>query len=95
MISNSVTHLLSYTNTAIADIAKNSKLISSVTPRDHRRLHIERRRPASRADIVALNDKSFMMFHNVLRVFHDVLLVVHDVSQCFTCVWCLTMFYDV
>ena len=32
MISNSVTHLQSYTNTTIADIAKNSALISPVTP---------------------------------------------------------------
>ena len=41
MISNSVIHLLSYTN---ADIAGNSALISPVTPRDRRRLLIERRR---------------------------------------------------
>ena len=34
MISNSVTHLRSYTNSAIADIAGNSAPISPVTPRD-------------------------------------------------------------
>ena len=44
MISNSVTHLRSYTNSAIADIAGNSVPISPVTPRDHRRRHAERRR---------------------------------------------------
>ena len=44
MISNSVTHLRSYTNSAITDIAGNSALISPVTPRDRRRLCIERRR---------------------------------------------------
>ena len=36
MISNSVTHLRSYTNSAIADIAANSVPISPVTPRDRR-----------------------------------------------------------
>ena len=44
MISNSVTHLRSYTNSAIADIAGNSALISPVTPRDRRRRRAERRR---------------------------------------------------
>ena len=43
MISNSVTHLRSYTNSAIADIAENSAPISSVTPRDRRRRHADRR----------------------------------------------------
>ena len=36
MISNSVTHLWSYTNSAIADIAGNSAPISPVTPRRYR-----------------------------------------------------------
>ena len=44
MISNSVTHLRSYTNSAIADIAENSAPISPVTPRDRRRHRAERRR---------------------------------------------------
>ena len=47
MISNSVTHLWNYTNTAIADIAENSVPISLVTACDRRaerrRLRIERR----------------------------------------------------
>ena len=43
MISNSVTHLRSYTNFAIADIAENSAPILPVTLRDRRRLRIERR----------------------------------------------------
>ena len=47
-ISNSVTHLRSYTNSAIADIAENSAPISPVSPYDRRRaerrpLRIERR----------------------------------------------------
>ena len=37
MISNSVRHLRSYTNSAIADIAGNSAPISPVTPRRYRR----------------------------------------------------------
>ena len=41
MISNSVTHLWSYSNSAIAG---NSEPISLVTPRDRRCLRIERRR---------------------------------------------------
>ena len=44
MISNSVTHLRSYANSAIADIAENSAPISPVTPRDRRRRRAERRR---------------------------------------------------
>ena len=44
MISNSVTHLRSYTNSAIADIAGNSAPISPVTLRDCRRRRAERRR---------------------------------------------------
>ena len=44
MISNSVTHLRSYTNSAIADIAGNSAPISPVTPRDRRRRRAEQRR---------------------------------------------------
>ena len=44
MISNSVTHLRSYTNIAIADFAENSAPISPVTPHDRRRRHVQRRR---------------------------------------------------
>ena len=36
MISNSVTHLRSYTNSAIADIAGNSAGMSPETPRERR-----------------------------------------------------------
>ena len=41
-ISNSVTHLRCYTNSAIADIAGNSTPISPVTPRDRRRRRADR-----------------------------------------------------
>ena len=44
MISNSVTHLRSYTNSAIADIAGNSTPISPVTPPERQRFCIERQR---------------------------------------------------
>ena len=44
MISNSVTHLRSYTNTAITDIAANSAPISLETSRDRRYHRAERRR---------------------------------------------------
>ena len=71
MISNSATHLWSYTNSTIDNIARNSTPISPETPRRYR--HIEWQ-----------VFKCFMMFHNVLRVFHDVLLVVHNVLQCIT-----------
>ena len=83
MISNSVTHLRSYANSAIADIAKNYAPISPVTPRELRAIADVAAPNAdvstSSADIIASNEECFMMFHNVL-------LVVHDVSQCFTCV---------
>ena len=49
MIGNSVTHLRSYTNTAIADIARNSVPILPETPSKHRYCHDERRhRPNER-----------------------------------------------
>ena len=98
-ISNSVTHLRSYTNSAIAG---NSAPISPVTPRDRRRRRADVSASsadvaapnadvstssadvsASSANIVALNDDYFMMFHNVLSV-----------SWCFTSgSLCYTMFY--
>ena len=85
MISNSVTHLRSYTNSAIANIAGNPRI-------ERRHLCIERR--YWRIEWWAFRDvsqcfKYFMMFHNVLRVFHDVLLVVHNV------LWNFTMYHNV
>ena len=81
MISNSVTHLRSYTNSAIADIGENSAPISPVTPRDcrrrcpkRRRFHIERRRLRI--------ERRYRRIE--WRVFHDI-------SQCFKSVsWCFT-----
>ena len=43
MISNSVTHLRNYANSAIADIAENSAPISPLTPRDRRHHRADRR----------------------------------------------------
>ena len=76
MISNSVTHLRSYTNSAIADIAGNSAPILPVTPLDCRAdisassadivtsndLRAIADVSASSADIVASNDDCFPMF---------------------------------
>ena len=100
MISNSVTHLWIYTNTA------NSALISPVTPCDRRYCCAERR--------LCMECRychiEWWVFHNVLRVFrdvllvvhdvllvvHDVLLVVHDVLQCITMFYkCFMMFHYV
>ena len=109
MISNSVTHLRSYTNSTIVDIAGNS---AQTRCGEHRCLHIERRhrhiewRVFERFMIFRNVSECFMMFHNVLRVFHDVLLVVHDillvvheVLQCLmmyhNVLLCLTTFYNV
>ena len=78
MISNPVTHLRSYTNSAIADIAGNSAR-SPTSPHWAMSADIS----ASSADIVASNDDCSMMFHNVFSV-----------SWCFTSGsrW-FTMFY--
>ena len=88
MISNSVTHLRSYTNYAIADIADNSAPISPRECRyrcaEHRCLRPERRRlRPERRSLRAERRESgriewrvfecFVMFHNVLRVVHYVL----------------------
>ena len=43
MISNSVTQLRSYANSAIADIAENSAPVSPLTPRDRRHHRADRR----------------------------------------------------
>ena len=103
MISNSVTHLRSYTNSAIAFIAGNSASISPVTPCDCQRLRNERRRLCIERRYRHIE---WRVFHDVSQCFksvwwcftsgsrcftmyHNVLLVFHDVLLC------LTMFYDV
>ena len=85
MISNSVTHLRSYTNSAIAG---NSVPISPVTPRDHRRRRAERRRLrmiASSDDVSASsNDVSTsstdIVASNDLRAIADIAAPNADVS---------------
>ena len=85
MISNSVTHLRSYTNSAIADIAGNSAHISPETPRERRCLRIQRRERRIEWRLF----QCFVMLNNVLRVFHDI-------SQCFTSgALCFTALHDV
>ena len=69
MISNSVTHLRSYTNSAIADIASSADIVTS----NDLRAIADVAAPnadvsTSSADIVTSNDDWFMMFHNVLSV---------------------------
>ena len=109
MINNSVTHLRSYTNTTIADIARNSVPISPITLCEYWCHRAERRclRDERRYRRIAWRVfKCFMMFHNVLRVFHDVIQCFKRVSWCFTSgSWfllvvhnvlrCITMFYKV
>ena len=99
MISNSVTHLQSNTNFALAG---NSVPILSETPRERWYCRAERRccrtELSQWAPISSHRMPGVLVFHdvfcNVLKVFHD-LLVVHDVSQCFKSVsWCFTMFSE-
>ena len=86
MISNSVTHLRSYTNSAIADIAENSAPISPVTPRDRRRRRVERR--------WLRIERRYR--HIEWWVFDDVLLLFHNIIQCITMFYmCFIMFYYV
>ena len=65
-ISNSVTHLQSYTNTAIA---KNSTPISPVTPCDRDVAAPSADVSSSSVNIVASNDECLMMFHNAFKCF--------------------------
>ena len=58
MISNSVKHLRSYTNPAIADIAAPSIDVAAPSTEVS----------ASSADIVASNGKCSVMFHDLLSV---------------------------
>ena len=106
MISNSVTHLRSYTNSAIADIAGNSAPISPVTPRDRRRrlaeqrrLRIERRRLCidrryRRIEWPPRNRRrrcpKRRRLHIERRYRRIEWRLFHDLSQCFKC---FTMFY--
>ena len=104
MISNSVTHLRSYTNSAIADIAGNSArapMSPCRSPMSPRRSPMSPHRApianvsTSSADIVASNG-GVRVFCDVLRVFHNVLLVVRDVLRRFTMYHnVLQVFYDV
>ena len=86
MISNSVTHLRSYTNSAIADIAENSTR-SQTSP--HRAL-------------ISLHwMTSVWVFHDASQCFKSVSWCFTSGSWCFTsgswCFtsgsWCITMFY--
>ena len=100
MISNSVTHLRSYTNSAIADIARNSPPISPVIPRDRRRLRMERRYrridwpPRDRRHRCPKRRRLHIKRRRlcierryrriIWRVFHDVSQCFNSVSGCFT-----------
>ena len=61
MISNSVTHLRSYTNSAVADITKNSAPILPVTPRNCRLCRADV--SASSTDIVTSNKVKSKVFY--------------------------------
>ena len=92
MISNSVTHLRSYTNSAIADITGNSAPISPVTLRDRRRLRIEwprrdrlRRCPKRRRLHIERWRLRIECRYRLIEwpVFHDVSHCFKSVSWCF------------
>ena len=102
MISNSVTHLRSYTNYAIADIAGNSAPKSPVTPRERRhhraerwrlrierrRLHIERQRLRNKPNADVSTSSA-----DVSASSADI-VASNKVSWCFTMFYmCFTMFY--
>ena len=105
MISNSVTHLRSYTNSAIAG---NSVPISPVTPRDRRRIRIQRRRlrierryrriewPPSDRRRRCPKRRRLHIERRRLRIERRYRriewLLFHDVSQCFKC---FMMIYNV
>ena len=80
MISNSLTHLQSYTNSAIAGNSAASSA-DSVT---------------SNGECFMMFHNVLRVFHDVLRVFHNVLLVVHNVLQHYTMYHkVLQVFHDV
>ena len=95
-ISNSVTHLWSYTNSAIAGNSARSPTSPRRAPTsriERRCLRIERpprdrrcRYPKRRRLHIECRYRCIKLrvFHNVLRVFHYVLLVVHNVLRCIT-----------
>ena len=79
IISNSVTHLRSYTNTAIADIARNS----ARAPMSPHRVLISSHWMAS-----------VRVFHDVSQCFKSVSWCFTSGSWCFNSgSWCFTMFY--
>ena len=104
IISNTVTHLRSYTNAAIAE---NSASISPVTPRDRWHCRAERRRLCIEHRyhlLISVNRmtsaRSPMLLPQTQTSPHRALIssqrmtsvwVFHDVSQCFKSVsWCFT-----
>ena len=100
MISNSVIHLQSYTNSAIADISAQISPETLILPRHVSALIADIAVPSadvstSTADIVALSGEC----SSVLWCFTSCswcFTTFHDVSQCFTSVsWCFTMFNNV
>ena len=78
MISNSVMHLRSYTNTAIADIGRNSMPILPETPHERLYRHAKRDVATLSADVIRIESHyhriKWQVFHNVLRVFHKFMM---------------------
>ena len=102
MISNSVTPLWSYTNTAIATpISLETPASSDIAGPSGESLCLRIEHRYCRIDNICncfmmAGCNCFMMLHYVLIVFHDVLLVVHDVLLVVHNVSrCITMFHDV
>ena len=73
MISNSVTHLRSYTYTAITDIAGNS--VPAPIYAEHRCQQV--------SESFMMFHNVLRVFDDILLVVQDVLHVFHNVSQCF------------
>ena len=97
MISNSVTHLRSYTNTAIADITLNFEPISPESPREFRACHTKRQCRHAEHRVF----EYFMMLHNVSCCFTSSswgFTMYHNVLGCITMFysvsWCFTMFSE-
>ena len=94
MISNSVTHLQSFTNTAIAEIAKNADGAPE-TPRGMPETPRWAPLLAHRAQHRWWLPLETRLFYEFFTVFHDVLQCFTSVSQCFMMFHkCFMMFYE-
>ena len=85
MISNSVTHLQSYANSKITDVARNSAPILPETPRKCQCRHAELRYRLAEGRCLCRYHRIEWRVFKCFVMFHNVLIVFHDGSQCFKC----------